>query len=137
MENTNGMTLTERLTRYILNHHPITLDRLTEVAISKGFTELEVLEAMEQVHKDKRISVTNLKNGVTYRPAVTKAPKPMTHLTWLRDNYPYPENFEMPFPEIDMSWMFLRTKEERDEYLAAAKGVPKHMVQSKQHGRRS
>jgi hypothetical protein len=39
----------------------------------------------------------------------------------------------MAFPEIDMSYMFLKTHEERMEYKAQAKGMPRFMLKSK-HG---
>jgi len=118
-------SLVNRLIRYILNHHPITLDRLTEVATSKGFTEEEVLIALEQVHADKRVSVTNLQAGVTYRPAVSRAPKVQTHLQWWRSNYPaMDETNDGSGIEIDLGHLFLRTKEERDAYKQAVTGRP-------------
>jgi len=128
------MTLSDRLIRYIQNHHPITLDRLISVAQSRGFTELEVLTALDTVHKDRRITVTNLKAGVTYRPTAPKAVKePGSHLTWLRNNYPaMDETNDGSGIDIDLSWMFLKTREERDAYKAAVSGRP---VYNKTNGR--
>jgi len=99
------------------------------VAQSKGFTELEVLTALDTVHKDKRITVTNLKAGVTYRPTAAKAVKePGSHLTWLRNNYPrMDETNDGSGIDIDLSWMFLKTREERDAYKAAVSGRPAHL----------
>lgn len=121
------MTLTQRLTKYILSHPNVTLDGLVKIATSKGFTEGEVYAALDTVHRDKRITQSTKGGEVVYRPAVAKASSPTPHLDWLRHNYPYPDNFIMPFPEIDYSWIVM-SPDEAKEYKAAAKGMPLYMI---------
>jgi len=137
------MTLTDRLeelrsrlTAYILKTAPVTLDKLTEVATAKGFTELEVLNALESVHRDRRIAQTaNAAGVITYTLAVAKTAKePGSHLTYVRNNYPVmDETNDGSGIDIDLSWMFLKTREERDAYKAAASGRP---VYNKNNGKK-
>lgn len=125
------MDLKERITAYIIKTAPVTMDTVIDVATAKGFTESEVLATLEQVHKDKRITQTASTDGVvTYKlTSVKERPDPQA---WLRANYPWPDkDWTPPFPEIDLGALFLRNKEERDAYTAAAKGLPVHMVKSK------
>lgn len=113
------------------------MDSLVNAATSKGFTEQEVLTALTGIDKDKRITVTvNASDEVMYKLSSVKAkPTPSTsHLEWLRVHYPWPSNFIMPFPEIDLGHLFLRTLEERQAYQAQAKGIPVHMLK-KHHAR--
>lgn len=125
------MTLVDRIIKYILKRETTTLMQLEGVVVSNGFTLDELFIALETVHKDKRIQYTaNASGEITYRPARARVSSTPTHVEWLRDNYPYPDNFILPFPEIDMSYMFLKTHDERMEYKAQAKGVPRYMLQS-------
>jgi len=130
------MSLSSLIINRIIRDGEVTLAQLETRAQERGVSLSELYDTLEHVHRDKRITQTsNVKGEVTYRPATAKAPKPMTHLSWVSDHYPWPGKdgvppFEMPFPEIDMSWMFLRSKEERDAYHAAAKGKPVYMVKS-------
>lgn len=130
------MTLPERITTYITKHYPISYDRLMHVATAKGFTPFEVEEALQRVHKDKTIRVLTASNGdLMYAPApVQQKKEPGSHLTWVRKNYPKYDpwcvdaegKMIIPFPEINMSYLFLSPSEMK-EYKAVAKGMPVHM----------
>ena len=74
------MELKERIIKYISNHHPIPYTRILQVAQSKGYTEIEVLTALEQVHKDKQITTKTRKDEIWYDITIAPpAPKPQTH----------------------------------------------------------
>lgn len=127
------MELKERLITYIFNHHPITYTALENVAIGKGFSQLAVMDAMELVHKDKRITQTARGDEIVYRPYVAPVSRsPVTHTEWSSKNYPWPgkngvPSFVMPFPEWDLSFLFL-TPDELQEYKAQVRGrtfIPK------------
>jgi hypothetical protein len=129
------MELNQRLITYILKAAPVTMDKLIDVATDKGYTLDEILTTLEQVHKDKRITqAANAAGVVTYKLATVKE-RP-DHLAWIRANYPWPDNFEMPFPEIDMSYLFLKTKEERDAFRAEMTGRPLYVKNKYVHSRR-
>ena len=132
------MELKDRLTTYILKTAPVTYDTLIRKATERGYTELEVLTALEQVHKDKRIKQTTKGGDVVYKLATQKEPKALTHLTWLRQNYP-PMDSTNDGSGIDMgdlSWMFLKTKEERDAFKAEMSGKPVGYAKSKCYNKR-
>ena len=117
------MTLKDRLIRYILKRSMTTLLELEGVVVRHGYTIDELYATLDAVHADKRIQYNaNASGEITYRPTVEKTKAPGSHLTWVHDNYPHPKTFVMPFPDIDMSWLFLRSKAERDEYHAMMKG---------------
>ena len=129
------MSLSSRIETYILKRTGTTLSQLEALATSRGFSLDEVYAALDVIHRNKKIKRTVQKGDIVY----SKAPEPKlpgSHLSWVRHNYPWPEKFVMPWPEIDYSHLVLRTKEERDEYQAAASGLPLHMIQSKQRGKR-
>ena len=123
------MELKQRIIAYIIKNAPVTIDTIIAKATSKGYSELEVLNTLEQVHKDKRIKQTTRGDTVVYTLYTQKEPKPQTHLQWIRDNYP-PMNSTNDGSGIDigdLSWMFLKTKEERDAFKAAMSGKPVYM----------
>jgi hypothetical protein len=126
------MKLSERIIAYVQNHYPLSMSALECIVLSKGFTLDDFYTALEVVHKDKRIVQSTRRCEVWYSPApeptVVKTP---THVEWLTNNYPYPDNFEMPFPEIGMSFLFLRTKEERDAFKAEMSGRPVYVNNKK------
>lgn len=126
------MELKERIIAYILSHHPITYDRLEEVAMGKGFNQLQIMQAMEAVHRDKRVVQTTTGDTIQYRPYVV--PPVKQHFV---STVPYPHmddtnNAEHPiFADLDYSYLFL-TPEELDKYKAEAKGrtyIPKRRYQ--------
>ena len=123
------MELKQRIIAYIIKNAPVTIDTIIEQATSKGYTELEVLNTLEQVHKDKRIKQTTKGGTVVYTLATHKEPKALTHLQWIRDNYPPMDanNDGTGIDVGDLSWMFLKTKEERDAFKAEMSGKPVYM----------
>lgn len=129
------MKLPDRIIDYILRaKKQVTLDQLVAKSTATGFSELDVLTALEQVHKDKRVQVRNLASGVTYSPAVSKPRTTQTHLQWIKNNYPTPDswnldskgNFIEPFPEIDMSWIVM-SPDEIKEFKAEMSGKPMYI----------
>ena len=118
------MELKQRIIAYIIKNAPVTLDTIIEQATSKGYPEFEVLNTLEQVHKDKRIKQTTRGDTIVYALATHKEPKPQTHLQWLRDHYPQMDstNDGSGIDIGDLSWMFLKTKEERDAFRAEMSG---------------
>lgn len=132
------MELKERITAYIIKTAPVTMDTIIEVATAKGFTQSEVLTALDKVHRDKRISYTaNASGVVTYKLANAKK-DPTDHLKWLngsndqgKPNYPPMDSTnDGSGIDIDISHLFM-TREEAKEYRAAASGRPAYMIQSK------
>lgn len=101
------------------------MDTVIEVATAKGYTELEVLNALESVHRDKRISYTANASGVVLYKLANASKPPTDHLKWVRENYPRmtPGNDGSGI-DIELGWMFLKTKEERDAFMAEMKGGP-------------
>lgn len=101
-------------------------------ALEARAKELEVPDAIFQaamtiVHRSKKIERKVKGDDIVYSVKVVKEPVVHTGAAWVTANYPWPENFEMPFPEIDLSHIFLRG-EEREKYKAEAKGrvyIPK------------
>lgn len=82
------MDLNQRIAKYITNNAPVDLDTIILIASSKGFTELEVLTAMETIHKDKRFTQSSTSVGkITYRLTVEKV-KSTVNLNL--PPYPYP-----------------------------------------------
>lgn len=130
------MDLKSRIVKYIQGHEPITMDDIIDVATQKGFTQSDILTALDLVHKDKRITQTaNASSVVIYKTATAKEPPTLTHLSWVTQHYPWPDaDWTEAFPEIDLGAMFLRTKEERDAYKAEASGRPLYM-NKKNYGR--
>lgn len=129
------MELHERIVAYIENHHPISYSKIVQVAQGKGFSESEVLQALDKI--GNKVKQTVKRGDVWYDLVPVLTPKVFTHVEWWRNNYP-PMNSTNDGSgiDVDFSWLFLRTPEERDAYRAAAKGVPMHMVQSR-YGSRS
>lgn len=110
---------------------------LEQVAVDKNI-DLNIFDAaITKLHRFKKVT-QRVKGEEIYYKAVPKPKRkaPGSHLTWLRNNYPYPKKFVMPFPEIDMSWIFL-TPDEMLEYKAQAKGMPSYMMKRihKNHGK--
>jgi hypothetical protein len=139
------MELHERIIAYVQKHHPLRLSSLEGVVLSKGFTITDLYTALEAVHRDKRITRKVQKGEIVYSPAVERTATVGSHVAWLTANYPRPHQCPhgvpyttcehcMPFPEITYAGLFLKTKEERDAYLAEAKGMPVHMVSKKRYG---
>jgi len=124
-------SLTTRITDYILKRTATTLTQLEGVVVSHGFTLDDLYTALEAVHRNKSIARTVRQGEVVY---MKKAP-PKVYTPPVLPPYPHPPQCEhglrstacdhcRPFPEIDMSYLFLKTKEERDAFRAEMSGRP-------------
>ena len=126
--------LARKIIKRINADAPIAYSTLEARAIEKGI-ELSLFEqAMTIVNKTKTIESKVKGDDIIYTIKVIKLPTVHTGLAWVTHNYPWPENFEMPFPEIDMSYIFL-TPEELEKYKAEARGrvyIPSKRYQKKQ-----
>jgi len=121
------MSLHERIIAYVSNHYPLSMSALEGIVLSKGFTLDDLYTALERVHKDKRIVQSTRRGEVWYSPYIEPpTPPPQKHLEWIRANYPpmTPDNDGSGIDVGDLSWMFLRTKEERDAFRAEMSGRP-------------
>lgn len=130
-----------KIIAYIEKHQPVTYGTLLERATLRGMSQDELDDILVRVHKDKRIHTTTKDNTIVYTLEKPKVAAPMPHLQWTRDNYPWPgENgvpdFIMPFPEIDMSWMFLKP-DEMEEYRATMSGRPAWLQRKTKYKRQS
>lgn len=115
--------LSDRIIKRIVAQHPVTYTKLEELAVSHGFSQLAIMDAMELVHKDKRITQSARGDEIVYRPYIAPVVKEHFKSTV---PYPYPgrdgvPEFVMPFPEWDLSFIFL-TPEKMLEYRAGLKG---------------
>jgi hypothetical protein len=118
------MSLVERIIAYVQNHHPLSYTQLAGVVLAKGFTELELLQALDQVHKDKRITQTVRRGEISYSPYIAPpVVPPPAHLLWIESHYPpmTPENDGSGI-EADYSYLFL-TPEELEKHKAEVRGV--------------
>jgi hypothetical protein len=116
----------------ILNHGIVTLGELEDRATQRGLSLSELYTALDKVHRDKRI-----KRGVRQGEVYYEVMKPNTHfdhLVWWREHYPpMDETNDGSGIDVDFSWLFLRTVEERDAYKAEAKGVPMYVYNKKRY----
>lgn len=104
----------------------VTYDQLLERAKEKNIEEGIFNNAIQRVHKKKTVLVKNVKGVLTYsiKPVVVETTP--SHVEWCKSNYPYPgqnglPKFVMPFPEWDVSYIFL-TPDELEEYKEAIRG---------------
>jgi len=98
-----------------------TYDRLEARAVAKAIPMSTFEAAMAIVHRSKLIE-QSVKYGVIQYRAATKSPiKEVVGAAWVTQNYPWPEKFVMPFPEIDMSHLFLKG-EDLERYKCESKG---------------
>lgn len=106
----------------IIKKPGVTYQRLEEHAKSLGIPLGIFQNAMDLVHKDKTIQ-SKLKSGVIIYVVRedNKPTGPLAHTTWCNENYPWPKNFIMPWPEWNLSFIFMKP-DEAEAYHAAAKG---------------
>lgn len=111
------VALATKIAKRIERDGSCTVDELRARAVELEIPDGILDNALAKLSRRKTI-VTKVKAGVvTYiykEPA--KAPSVLSHLQWVRDNYPRPGEkgipvFLMPFPEIDMSHLFLKPSE--------------------------
>lgn len=110
-----------------------TYDKLEARAVEKGISMDVFQAAMTIVHRSKLIEQSVKYGVIQYKVKEKKIAKPFSAVEWVTQNYPWPENFEMPFPEIDMSYLFLKP-EEMDRYKAQVVGrsyIPKRRYANK------
>lgn len=105
----------ELIKNRIIRDKTVTLGELEARAEKRGVSIDELYIALEAIHKDKSIRRTTRGGDVIYTYAPKKREEPLAHTTWVRDNYPWPKEFVMPWPEWDLSYIFL-TPEEMVEY---------------------
>ena len=115
----------------------VSLEKLVDKAKSAGFSEGEVLAVLSNLGKKLKSTV---RGDQVYYQVAPEPKTPIDHLMWVTANYPWPgvngvPEFVMPFPEIDYSHLYLKTKEERDAYLAEAKGMPIHLLKKKHYAK--
>ena len=130
--------ISEIITDTILRHERMTLTELESRATKRGLSLSDLYSALEVVHRDKRITRSVSKGEVVYSKRTPKPPPNTSHLTWYRTNYPSPDPWCLdehgkmidPFPEIDLSYMFLKTKDERDAFRAEMTGRPRYTKQT-------
>jgi hypothetical protein len=125
------MSNTDRITHYILKRSQTTLHHLEGVVVQHGLTLTDLYTALDKIHRDKRVQRKVLKGEIHYLPA-TIPKTPTDHLAWVRANYPpmTPETDGSGL-DIDLSWMFLKTKEEQDAFRAEMTGRPVYLVSKK------
>jgi len=121
----------------ILNRGVVTLSELEDRASQRGLSLSDLYAALDRVSRDKRITRSVNRGEVVFKPApVPKAPT--EHLKWVRDNYvrmtPETSADHPAFADLDYSFLFLKP-DELLEYKAEAKGMPVHVLQSKQYGK--
>lgn len=126
--------LQDRLVKYVTACGSlVSLEKLTLAATGVGFSEDEILQALEGIGKKLKSTV---RGGTIYY----QVPPPVKIKEHFKSTIPYPwpgrdgiPEFVMPFPEIDMSFIFL-TPEELDKYKAESRGrtfIPKKKYERK------
>lgn len=126
--------LQDRLIKYVTACDSlVSLEKLTLVATGVGFSEDEVLQALERIGNKLKSTV---RGGTVYY----QVPPPVKIKEHFKSTVPYPwpgrdgvPEFVMPFPEIDYSYIFLKP-EELDKYKAELRGrifIPKKRWQHK------
>ena len=89
--------LKDRIIKRIVAQYPVTYEKLEELVLSKGYTEIQFMEAMELVHKDKRVTQTTHGDTIQYRPYI--APLVKEHF---KSTVPYPWPGRDGIPEFVM-----------------------------------
>lgn len=100
-------------------------------AVGKGISLDFLDQALEKLRRRKKVNQRVKGDEIIYSAVPKEKPKsPFPGVEWLKNNYPYPTNFVMPFPEIDMSHIFL-SPQEMKEHKAKAKGMPLYLLEKK------
>lgn len=89
--------LQDRIITYVTKMNClVSLSKLISVTADVGFTEEEVLHALDGIGKKLRATVRG--NEVYYSiPPPPTTPKTQTHIRWIKHNYPTEEILESPF----------------------------------------
>lgn len=117
--------LQERIINYVTKVDAlVSLEKLIAVSSAVGFSEGEVLAALSGI--GNKLKATARGDTVYYQVPPIKKP-PIDHLKWARDNYPrMTEETDGSGIDIDYSFLFLKTKEERDLFISQMSGRPIH-----------
>ncbi|UOF78895.1 hypothetical protein [Caudoviricetes sp.] len=95
--------------------------------------------ALEHLQRFKKVKQRVKGNEIIYKAKPKSVPKdPFAVSTWMRENYPWPTPCGAegctglckqcePFPEMDLSWIFLKPQEMK-EFKAQMKGMPLHVM---------
>jgi hypothetical protein len=123
--------LSSKILDRITKDGQVTYSQLEARAVEKNIPIALFESAMARVHKHKTLlmktSVGTADSGeITYSIKPVVISSQMSHVQWCSDNYPRPgvdgvPPFVMPFPEIDMSHIFL-SPEEMQAFKAELKG---------------
>ena len=131
-------TLQTRIIAYVAASNAlVSLEKLIAVSSAVGFSEGEVLAALSGI--GNKLKATARGDTVYYQVPPIKKP-PTDHLKWVRENYVKMDETNdanhPAFADLDYSFLFLKTKEERDAYLAEAKGMSVHMLNNKKYAKK-
>jgi hypothetical protein len=124
------MNLRDRIIAYVIKKNSlVSSEKLVSVASGAGFSEGEVLQVLSSIGNKLKSTVRG--NQVYYQ--IPPAPKtPVDHLAWVRNHYPPMDSTnDGSGIDIDYSFLFLKTKEERDNFKALASGRPTYMIKSR------
>ncbi len=134
----NPLILADKIAALIVRERGASYTEIRQRAQAKGIDPLVLEQALERLHKNPMIHRTMVGGDVQYSVKAAKAPVGVpTHVTWVREHYP-PMTSENDGSGInlDLSWMFLKTLEERDAYKAAVRGVAYVKPKRYEHPRR-
>lgn len=130
--------LSERIFEFIQESGSVTDDQIFARGQSKGLTVNAIELALHRLHKHPQVKTQQKQSdeGVflvySIKELRIKKADPTSHITWINQNYPYKEPCGapgckewcdqcMPFPEIDMSYLFM-TRDEAKAFRIEQKG---------------
>lgn len=127
--NTDPTQLAIKIGKYIQASNGCSYTDIKNQAAIRGIDPDTLEQALLILHRQKTIHRTVAGGDVQYlfRVPVAKPVTAVSQVEWVTQHYPWPgkgdvPEFVMPFPEIDMSFLFLKTLEERQAYKEAAAG---------------
>lgn len=105
-------TLADLIFRRVYSDGPFTFTELEERSKEKGIDIDLFYAAMEIVNKNRKLAIS----GQTYKRRAPKKENPISHTTWVRENYPemipgVNDASHEAFSEIDFSFLFLTPEE--------------------------
>lgn len=111
---TDPTLLAEQLLIFLGKNQEASIDMLDAKARNYGINGYTLDAALELLHKLPQVKKTVKKGSLYYSLQAVPVKKPVTsfsHVTWVRDNYPWPTDFVMPFPEMEVD--LFATRDER------------------------
>jgi hypothetical protein len=117
------LLLANKIAAFIIREKGTSYSAIKARASEKAIDPLVLEQALERLHKNPMIHRTVSGGDIQYSVKVVKAITPVSHVEWVRANYPpmTSSNDGSGF-DIDLSWMFLKTLEERQAYKEAVAG---------------